>query len=242
MKPLWLLFTITLCSLCFLIACGGGGTPGIGQPPLPLSITSASLPSGSVQAAYGSSLTASGGKAPRSAHTANLLGSGKVLLTGGQDVNGQALASVELFDLNGGSFGALGSMTTARARHAATTLGSGDVLVEGGFDTSNPPLLTAEIFNSNTEAFAAISSMSVARASHTATLLNDGTVLVAGPDQTAELFNPGSKSFVAAGSMTAARELHAATLLINGAVLVTGGRYTNTNSAVVSIASADLYK
>jgi hypothetical protein len=178
----------------------------------------------------------------RSAHTATLLGSGKVLLTGGQDANGQALASTELFDPNSQSFSATASMGTARAWHAATVLGSGDVLVEGGFDASNSPLNTAEIFNSNTATFAAIGSMSTARASHTATLLNDGAVLVAGPDQTAELFNPGSKSFVAAGSMTAARELHTATLLINGAVLVTGGRNTNTNSAIVSVASADLYK
>ncbi|MGD0792822.1 MAG: kelch repeat-containing protein [Terriglobales bacterium] len=178
----------------------------------------------------------------RSSHTATLLGSGKVLLTGGLDASGQPLVSAELFDPTSVSFSSTGSMGTARASHAATALSSGEVLVEGGFDANSSLLVTAETFNPNTGSFAATGSMTMARASHTATLLHDGTVLIAGPDQTAELFNPGSGTFVAAGSMTTARASHTATLPSNGTVLVTGGQNTNTNSATVALASADLYQ
>ncbi|MEB2324611.1 MAG: kelch repeat-containing protein, partial [Sorangiineae bacterium] len=62
----------------------------------------------------------------RSEHTASVLGSGKVLVAGGN--NGGALASAELYDPTTGTWAATGSLATGRRDHTASVLGSGKVL------------------------------------------------------------------------------------------------------------------
>ena len=71
----------------------------------------------------------------RSAHTATLLPSGKVLVAGGYNEMA-TLSSAELYDPATGSWSSTGNLGTARARHTATLLPSGKVLVAGG-DGSN---------------------------------------------------------------------------------------------------------
>src|SRR3954452_12870109 len=73
----------------------------------------------------------------RTAHTATLLPSGKVLVAGGRDANGDALASAELYDPLTGAWTPTGSLNTARFDHTATLLPNGKVLVAGGVDSSN---------------------------------------------------------------------------------------------------------
>ena len=73
----------------------------------------------------------------REAHTATLLPSGKVLVTGG--LNGYtALASVELYDPVTNSWSTMASMSVPRENHTATLLPNGDVVVIGGDDGTNP--------------------------------------------------------------------------------------------------------
>jgi hypothetical protein len=179
----------------------------------------------------------------RTAHTATLLQSGKVLMAGGDaclfyNYYGDCpLSSAEVYDPSLGTFTTTGSMSVTRVFHTATLLASGKVLVTGGHDAS------AELYDPTSGAFAATGSMSVGRNSHTATLLGDGTVLIVGGQSvsgtlaTAELYDPASGTFSATGAMAAQRASHTATLLLNGKVLITGG----SNSAAPALATTELY-
>jgi hypothetical protein len=165
----------------------------------------------------------------RTEQVATLLLDGTVLVAGGLDANGNALASAEIYDPGTGKFSSTGDMNNPRAgRHTATLLSSGKVLVVGGLD-ANGALATAEIYDPGTGKFSSIIALQDARASHTATLLNTGNVLVTGGYNstgeliTAELFDPSSQSFtLTTHDMTVKRADHTATLLKDGTVLLAG--------------------
>ena len=179
----------------------------------------------------------------RTAHTATLLPSGKLLIVGGDTCLFTGyyyefcpLSSAEVYDVGAGTFATTGKMSVARVFHTATLLNNGKVLVTGGHDAS------AELYDPASGTFAVTGSMSVGRNSHTATLLASGKVLIAGGQgvgvlATAELYDPTSGTFTATGSMAAARTSHTATLLINGKVLIAGG----FNSAGATLATTELY-
>jgi len=82
----------------------------------------------------------------RGRHTATDLKNGTVLVAGGYDDQGKAIASAELYDVAKGTFSATGSMATARWRHAETRLLNGDVLITGGKNETTA-VKTAELFN-----------------------------------------------------------------------------------------------
>jgi hypothetical protein len=178
----------------------------------------------------------------RTAHTATLLQSGKVLVAGGDpclfDYYYQNFpeSSAEVYDAGTGTFVATGNMSVTRVFHTATLLGNGKVLVAGGHDSS------AELYDPASGKFAATGSMSVGRNSHTATLLANGKVLIAGGQSvsgalaTCELYDPNSGTFTATGSMATVRSSHTSTLLASGKVLITGGF-----NSVDAVATAELY-
>ncbi len=165
----------------------------------------------------------------RDGHTATLLNTGKVLVTGGDSATGN-VAAAELFDPGTGIFTATGSMTSPRMSHTATLLAGGKVLVTGGSGSAST-LATAELYDATSGTFASTGGMETTRQWHTATLLKDGRVLIAGgvdtttaPLTSAEIFDPASGTFTATGSMGTARYSHTATLLPDsGKVLITGG-------------------
>ena len=110
----------------------------------------------------------------RAKQTATVLGPTTVLIAGGIDSSGTALASAETFDLSTNSFTAVGSMHSARFDHAAAPLANGRVLITGGEDGSGNTLNTAEIFDPVTNTFTLTTAlggnnMNVARKLHTAT-------------------------------------------------------------------------
>src|ERR1700733_860554 len=131
---------------------------------------------------------------PRSAHAATLLNTGKVLVTGGVDENGQTLASAELYDPSSKTSTPTASMTMAREHHTSTLLQDGTVLIAGG-DQEGTALNTAEIYNPVTGKFTATSQMRRPHTEFTATLLKNGDVLIVG-GPVAELWDPKLAKFL----------------------------------------------
>lgn len=170
----------------------------------------------------------------RAGHTATLLPSGKILVSGGIIGNTGYLSSAELYDPGSETWTPTGSMTTGRYLHRATILSNGKVLVAGGIGDrgrfDNTSLSSAELYgpDRDTDSWAMTGYMTVAR-NGTATLLPNGKVLVVGGYNCdtwiseAELFDPGKGTWSATGPMASARQFHTATLLPNGKVLVAGG-------------------
>ena len=146
----------------------------------------------------------------RVGHTATMLKSGKVLITGGADLTVQIFATSELYDPVKGAFGCIGGTTgrdcTAslhQERFSQTAIalnGSSEVLVARGSDGSTvgtPPnavlagIATAEVYDASSRAYTCVGGVSSAppvcnnsmvdgRYNHVAVALADGEVLLAG--------------------------------------------------------------
>lgn len=178
----------------------------------------------------------------RWAHTATLLGNGRVLVAGGY-YDLATLASAELYDPAANTWLPAGSLANARGQHTATLLGSGKVLVAGGGDGY---LASAELYNPVANTWSSAGSLSTGRDLHTATLLENGKVLIVGGIgdsgslgslASAELYDPATNTWSSSGSLLTARQDHTATLLGNGKVLVAGGYVYNGGY----LASVELY-
>ena len=180
----------------------------------------------------------------RLVHTATLLSSGKVLVTGGWPdprTHSGLLSSAELYDPTTGTWTRIANMNVARGAHTATLLLNGKVLLVGarGGDAN-----TAELYNPATANFSFTGNTTTSRVGyHTATLLPNGKVLVAAGfdaashvSASAELYDTATGTWTATGSLATARHDHRATLLANGKVLVSGG-----SNATEILASAEIY-
>jgi hypothetical protein len=179
---------------------------------------------------------------PRAWHTATKLSDGRVLITGGHDLdnfpNPNVLSLVEVFDPQTGEFETVGNLAVPRFQHVATLLGGSRVLITGGYSSFNQgPIASAEVFTLNGTAGSSggLITMTSSRAQHTATVFNDGTALVTGGwggNGSAEIFTPiglDSGSFAATtGAMVVPRASHTATLFasgpLQGQVLIVGGQ------------------
>ncbi|HVY61515.1 MAG TPA: kelch repeat-containing protein, partial [Planctomycetota bacterium] len=176
---------------------------------------------------------------PRARHTATGLPDGTVLLVGGADDGGTALASAERFFPSLGTFQATrGSLEVARQGHQATPFGAGRVLITGG-GTDAVEVYYAQS-SAGSQTLDPIASPAYARTEHRATTLADGRVLVTGGTNgvvdasgipvalaTAEIVDAGKiasqRTTPLPATMSAARRRHTATLLDDGTVLLAGG-------------------
>lgn len=184
---------------------------------------------------------------PRYLHTATLLPSGLVLLTGGVGSAGY-LASSEVLDPSSSSTPVTGNLFNALMNQTGTLLLTGDVLTAGGIGSST--LATSNLFDPQNFASGSAGTMVAGRSQHTATLLANGQVLAVGglggtatPLASAELFTPTTGpwprtgSWAATGAPLAARYAHTATLLPNGRVLVAGGN----GASAAALSTAEVY-
>ena len=136
----------------------------------------------------------------RAVHTATLLNNGMVLIAGGYDINGNAVASAELYNPATGTFAVTGNLNTPRYDGAqGTLLSNGMVLLAGGQDNNGNTVASAELYDPSTGNFTLTGNMSTTRQSFTTTLLNSGQVLIAsGMDfyanvlSSAELYQPAT--------------------------------------------------
>jgi hypothetical protein len=172
---------------------------------------------------------------PRAYHTATLLSSGQILVTGGWEAYfaGAGLMTAELFDPSTNSSTSTVSLDQGVFYHTATLLNDGSVLIVGGqLNNSSADATTqAEIYQPSSGTFAVLGGLNIPRQQHTATLLQDGRVLIVGGfSQTrgdavasAEIFDPASGFAYTNGNLTFARYGHSATLLPDGRVLIVGG-------------------
>jgi uncharacterized repeat protein (TIGR01451 family) len=164
----------------------------------------------------------------RFGHTAVLLSNGRVLVSGGQNLD-SFLSSSELFDPVTGSWTATGSLNTARSHHTAVTLLDDTVLVTGG-ERNGSSLSSSELFDPLTETWTSRGQLNTARSGHTVTRLLNGQALVAGGQNggitlsSAELFDPATGIWTVTGSLNASRIGHTQILLADGRVLVAGGQ------------------
>ena len=217
-----------------------GGRAGAGNP-----VPAAEVFDPAVDRATGWRAVAPMG-AGRASHTATLLATGDVLVTGGESTAGP-LASTERFDPGAGTWRPGPPLAKALRGHTATRLPAGNVLVTGGG--------LASIFDPTASggggAWTSTAPPLEVREAHTATLLlcavgdtrpHCGSVVVAGGTgpsgfvATTEMYSPSDHVWRRSGDLVEARESHTATALPGGQVIVTGGR-----NADVPLASTEVF-
>lgn len=156
--------------------------------------------------------------AARTRHTATVIDptnpASPVLIAGGFDASGAALATAELYLPLDRTFASTDAMDVARGAHTATALTKlpppspspasppPAVVVVGGSSNraSGEPIAAIEVYNPATGKFVRDPVSSLGRFNHTATLLDPGVVLLAGglaeplnqPTSTASLYTFGS--------------------------------------------------
>ena len=186
----------------------------------------------------------------RDRHTATLLASGQVLVTGGFGTTRTPLTSAELYNPRTGTWTRTRSLHQPRTIQTATLLRSGLVLVVGGWNGTHY-LASAELYHPRTGLWTVTGSLHEPRGyetEQTATLLRSGQVLVVGntgpnrsPLASAELYDPATGRWALTGSLHQARFAQTTTLLPSGQVLVAGGcRYEGT--ATLPLASTEVFQ
>lgn len=116
----------------------------------------------------------------RAKHSATVLSDGSLLVVGGFDDAGQAMASAERWDPASRAWAPIPSPAVARYSHAATLLPDGRLMVSGGIGAQGEILSSVEIWDPKTRAWSDVQPLPIPLYGHTAALLASGKVFVAG--------------------------------------------------------------
>jgi hypothetical protein len=164
---------------------------------------------------------------PRANACAVSLGDGRVLVAGGDGVDG-ALSSVEWYG-DDAVFHAAAPMARARSQAACAALADGRVLVAGGGPGGDAGP-GAEVYDPVADRWQAAANEPLPRWGQTASVLSDGRVLLAGGESDAgataalEVFDPSTNSFeLLSATLTTPHTLHSAAVLQDDHVLIVGG-------------------
>lgn len=179
--------------------------------------------------------------APRYLHTATVMSSSRIVLTGGHISGLVIVATSDMIDTASNSLFVAGTniMNEARIYHTATFLGNNSdlVLVAGGHN--GVPLSSAYLYHGSSNAFIALGTgvaLSPARYQHAATylpapinkVLFTGGVIPGQISGVMSLFDVATLTFMPlTTTLIYPRYFHTATLLPNGKVLVIGGYNTS---------------
>ncbi|CAF1299498.1 unnamed protein product [Adineta steineri] len=170
----------------------------------------------------------------RSSHTATVLSSGKVLVTGGWGGNGLiSQIKYELYDPLTGNWTHAADIHVRRLDRTSSLLTNGTVLIAGGWyeddATEQHVVADAELYDPRVNVWTQVDSMHDGRAWHTASVLPNGKILVTGGIDMfnitigkCELYDPSTGKWSRTSSMHFPRYSHTATVLPNGKVLVIG--------------------
>ncbi|WP_437288109.1 kelch repeat-containing protein [Sorangium sp. So ce406] len=167
---------------------------------------------------------------PRSFHTATMLPSGLVLVTGGRGYGvgmDAPLETTELYDPKADTWAAASPMNRARVAHTATLLLNGKVLVAGGAEADR--FSDAELYDPTTDTWTVTAPMERVSTVHTATLLPDGKVLLVDRSQVddsesdVQVYDPVTDAWTLLLPMPRPLFGQTATLLPNGKVLMVDG-------------------
>jgi hypothetical protein len=170
-----------------------------------------------------------------------LLQDGMVLVSGGNDFDGNKFTSAELYDPSSGTWGNTGSMNVERSYHTVTLLANGKALVTGGLSNAGVEA-RCELYDPATGTWSFTGNMNVAREFHSAVLLADGRVLVAGGGLKAtEIYDPSTGTWSPTGN-TIDKHVNdfvpvPLTVLSDGRVLIEGGKAEHNQTTAI----AELY-
>lgn len=137
----------------------------------------------------------------RARHSATVLSDGRVLLVGGFDAAGAAMADVEVWDPRTQISHVAASLRVARYEHTATRLTDGRVLVAGGLGREGHALVSVELWDPAKDSWETQAALLWPVAGHSTALLADGGVLLMG----GRTFGDGGASPVNAPMLRAMR-------------------------------------
>jgi len=117
-------------------------------------------------------------KESRAWHLQSELPDGSLLVTGGKDVSGVPLSSIERVDLKKKASVMIGSFLDLRTDYAHTVLPDGRLLVSGGLFRDTRPLTSVEIIDPIRKTVEKFGDLKNHRFNHHQVLLPDGRVLI----------------------------------------------------------------
>jgi hypothetical protein len=145
-------------------------------------------------------------------HTATLLPSGKVLVTGGDEAD--PCGAPELFDTATGRWETAGRLGTPRFEHAAVLLADGTVMVVGGATYFGAPIPLD---------LCSLATASVETAAAEAGTMPPFVTSFGGRLDSVEIYDPATNAWHLGPPMSSKRDGPSATVLRDGRVLVAGG-------------------